>query len=178
MPKFESLPLDEQEQRLNQQLREEIKEEVKKFKENIEILTDEREKLSETTKRFLAHFDAFKELSQDFKEKVSEEIKNASHEVAEKMMTNLTASCLKMFEENLNNKIALSIDSLHKAVQQADRALTKRNDRSMKARLIPFASISLIALLVGLSLGYYLFQPFNFGQYFKPTNRLERFIKY
>jgi ElaB/YqjD/DUF883 family membrane-anchored ribosome-binding protein len=57
------------------QIRDEIHEEIKKITPNVDLLR-------ETTKRFIAHFDVFKELSSNAEKQLESVIKNAAEEMA------------------------------------------------------------------------------------------------
>lgn len=170
MSASEEMSLIERESHLNRQLRDEIREENKDFRDKLARLEKQINALSETTQRFLAHFEYFKDLNQEFENKVEVAIKKSSLEVTEKLIEDLTAPSLQKLEDTVQNKIGISIDSLNSIIQQTEKGLSRRSYYQILYAIF-------LSLIGGISLGYYLFQPFNFGQYYKPTNRLETFMK-
>lgn len=121
------------------QIREEIHHEIAKLQSSVISL-------QEASKRFVAHFDVFKKISQTAQEHMKSAIKGASHEMAE--------IAAEEFSERVEKDVQDTIRCLDRSVQNA-RSILDHAARTKSKNLMIMAFFGcLLATLMGFGLGY------------------------
>ncbi len=127
------------------QIRDQMQDEIKSVKEQVE-------QLREITKRFIAHFDVFERLSEDAREQIRLEIRNAACEMAR-----LTASEISSL---IHEKVDATAKRLNQTVSEAEKGLSRLNKHNNKRLLLIAGLACLLCLSAGFGLALLYFRTF------------------
>ena len=125
------------------QMRDQMQDEIKSVNEQVE-------QLREVTKRFIAHFEVFKRLSDDAREQIRVEIRGASHEMAR-----LTASEISSL---IHEKVDATAKRLNQTVIEAEKGLSRVSKHKNKRFLLIAGLACLLCLSAGFGGGYVYFK--------------------
>ena len=130
------------------QLREELKNEVEQQLGEMKIQTTE---LGDATKRFIAHFDIFKALSDESAEKISKSIEASAQKMADRAADG--------FSKIVNDKVDYAVERLNESVRKASQEL-QYVIWSKTWRNLAIAGLScILCLSVGFSAAYFFVPP-------------------
>lgn len=130
------------------QLREELKGDIDLQLQEIKIHTLE---LGDATKRFIAHFNIFKTLSDTSAKKISHNIENAANKMADRAADGFS----KAVDEKVNN----AIERLNQSVWKASRELQYVTHNKTWRNLAIAGLSCMMCLSVGFSAGYFFVPP-------------------
>ncbi|MBT5654885.1 MAG: hypothetical protein HOI80_05255, partial [Alphaproteobacteria bacterium] len=121
------------------QVRDEIQDEIKKIGPSVE-------RLHEITKRFIAHFDVFKEMSSQTGNIIASEIKNASQEMAQRVAAE--------FLDRIETIPQEAVSRLNQSIAHADRQLKQVKSSNFKRNILTLVISHLFILSIGFGAGY------------------------
>ena len=104
--------------------------------------------LSETTKRFIAHFDDFKKLKEEARHEIRTTIETSSEEMAR--------ASSKTFEELINQKLQASITQLSTATLQTENALNSSYKALSRKNFYIALVFCLSSLLTSAGFAWYI----------------------
>ncbi|MEN8237015.1 MAG: hypothetical protein ABFQ95_05685 [Pseudomonadota bacterium] len=126
------------------QLRQELKEDIKEHLDELQIHTIE---LAQTSKRFIAHFDIFKTLSDQSAAQIGNNIEHSAQTMAN--------TAVEGFSGLVDTKVNNAIDRLNESVWHATNELQQVSRDKIRRNLTIAGLMCLVCLSVGFSAGYF-----------------------